>query len=77
MSLHPPLGPQLVLLVKDLIDNHRLNCVLLGKFQTENLEARFGQYRMLSDTNYLVSVKEVIQSEKNESEKSTEIVHEV
>ena len=64
----------LVLLVKDLLDNHKLN---LKKFQTDNLEARFGQYIMLSDTNYIVSVKEIIQSEKkNESEKYIEIVHE-
>ena len=39
-----------VLLVKDLLDNHKLNYVMLGKFQTDNLEAKFGQYRMLSGT---------------------------
>ena len=38
--------------------------MLLGKFQTDNLEDRFGQYRMLSGSNYLVSVNEVLQSEK-------------
>ena len=37
---------------------------MLGKFQTDNLEARFDQYRMLSVSNYLVSVNEVLQSEK-------------
>ena len=68
----------LVLLVKDLLDNNKLKYVILGRFQTNNLEARFGQYRMLSGTNYLVSVKEVIQSEKKKMKvKSPEIVHEV
>ena len=38
--------------------------MLLGKFQTDNFEARFGQYIMLSGSNYLVSVNEVLQSEK-------------
>ena len=38
--------------------------MLLGKFYTANLEAGFGQYIMLSGSNYLVSVNEVLQSEK-------------
>ena len=54
----------LILLIKDLLEQHKFNYVLLGKFQTDNLEARFGQYRMLSGSNYLVSVNEVLQSEK-------------
>ena len=54
----------LVLLVKYLLHHHKLQFVLLGKFQTDNLEARFGLYRMLSGSNYLVSVNEVLQSEK-------------
>ena len=54
----------LVLLVKHLLQHHKLSYVLLGKFQTDNLEARFGQYRMMCGTNYLVTVKEVLQSEK-------------
>ena len=37
--------------------------ILLDKFQTDNLESRFGLYRQLSGSNYLVSVKEVMQSE--------------
>ena len=53
----------LVRLVKDLLDNHKLNCAMLGKFQNDNLEARFGQYIMFSGTNYLVSVKDLIQGE--------------
>ena len=48
----------IVLLVKHLLEHHTLSYVLLGKFQTDNLEARFGQYRMMCGTNYLVTVKE-------------------
>ena len=54
----------LVILVKDLLDDHKLNYVMLGMFQTDNLEAGFSQYRMLSGTNYLVTVIEVIQRNK-------------
>ena len=54
----------LVLLVKYLLQHHKLRFVLFGKFQSDNLEARFGQYRMLSGSNYLVSVNEVLQREK-------------
>ena len=38
--------------------------VLLGKFQTDNLEFRFGQYRQMSRANYNVSVTEIMESEK-------------
>ena len=64
----------LVLLVNYLLDNAKWNYVMLGRFQPDNLETRFGQYIMLSGTNYLMSVKEVIQSERGKSEKSTEIL---
>ena len=50
--------------MKYLLQHHKLQFVLLVQFQTDNLEARFGQYRMLSGSNYLVSVNEVLQSEK-------------
>ena len=49
----------LVRLVKYLLQNHKLQFVLLGKFQIDNLEVLFGMYRMLSGSN-LVSVNEVI-----------------
>ena len=45
--------------------HHKLQIVLLGTFQIDTIEARFGQYRMLSGSNYLVSVNEVLPSEKN------------
>ncbi|XP_023225604.1 uncharacterized protein LOC111626460 [Centruroides sculpturatus] len=38
--------------------------VLLGKFQTDMLEAHFGQYRQMSGSNYHISVSEVIESER-------------
>ena len=56
--------------MKHLLEHHKLSYVLLGKFQTDNLEARFGQYRMMCGTNYLVTVKEVLQSVKKLKVKS-------
>lgn len=46
-----------------------LNCkqfkyVLLGKFQTDNLEFRFSQYRQMSGCNYHVSVQQLLEGEK-------------
>lgn len=38
--------------------------VLLGKFQTDDLEARFGQYRQMSGACYNISVKQVLESER-------------
>ena len=46
-----------------LCDLHR-QYVLLGKFQTDDLEFRFGQYRQMLGTNYNISVTEVMESEK-------------
>ena len=60
----------LVMLVKELLQVHKLRYVMLGKFQTDNLEARFGQYRTMSGCNYLVSVNEVMQNEKKLKVKS-------
>jgi len=42
----------------------QMNYVLLGKFQTDALEFRFGQYRRMSGTNYNVSVTQIMESEK-------------
>ena len=53
-----------VLLFTELFEQYELHYILTGKFQTDNLEARFGLYRMLSGSNYIVSVIEVLQSEK-------------
>lgn len=38
--------------------------VLSGKFQTDDLEGRFGQYRQLSGGNSLISVEEALQNER-------------
>lgn len=38
--------------------------VLLGKFQTDCLEDRFGKYRQLSGGNYHVSIRQIYESEK-------------
>ena len=60
----------LVHLIHYLLTDCDMSYVLLGKFQTDNLESRFGNYRQLSGSNYLVSVKEVLQSEKKLKVKS-------
>ena len=54
----------MVYMIHDLLNNNILDNILLGKFQTDNLESRFVQYRQLSGCNYLVSVAEVMQSER-------------
>ena len=38
--------------------------VLTGKFQTDNLESRFGQYRQLAGGHYNISVRQVFECEK-------------
>ena len=48
----------LVHLIHYLLKDCDMSYVLLGKFQTDNLDSRFGNYRQLSGSNYLVSVKE-------------------
>ena len=54
----------MVYMIHDLLNNNILDYILLGKFQTDNLESRFGQYRQLSCCNYLVSVAEMMQSDR-------------
>jgi len=41
-----------------------LHYVLLGKFQTNSLEARIGHYRQLSGGKYNISSRQVYESEK-------------
>lgn len=52
------------LLIHYLLGELKINYVLPGKFQTDNLEYRFSQYRQLSGGNYHVSVRQIIESEK-------------
>ena len=47
-------------LFTELFEQYELHYIFTGKFQTDNMEARFGIYRMLSGSNYLVSVIEVL-----------------
>lgn len=57
----------LTILSKYLLTELKLvnfNYVLLGKFQTDNLERRFGLYRRMSGCNYHISVTQVLESEK-------------
>ena len=54
----------LVKLSNYLFHDHNFDYILLGKFQTDPLEARFGQYRQMSGGNYNVSVTQVLESEK-------------
>jgi len=50
-------------IIKYLTNDLKLSYILLGKFQTDNLEARFGQYRQMSGACYHVSVKQILESE--------------
>ena len=43
-----------VILIKELLQHNVLKSILTGKFQTDQLESRFGHYRQLSCSNYLV-----------------------
>lgn len=45
---------------------HELNMryILTGKFQTDNLESRFGQYRQLAGSNYNISIRQIYECEK-------------
>ena len=38
--------------------------VLTGKFQTDNLENRFGQYRQMAGGNYNITITQVMESER-------------
>ena len=51
-----------LVMIRDLLQHHNLKYMLLSKFQTDNLECRFGLYRQLNGCNYLVSVKDVMYS---------------
>ena len=46
------------------IDELGSEYVLLGKFQTDSLEARFGQYRQLAGGKYGMSLRQVYECEK-------------
>ena len=50
-------------LIKDLL-NENYHYVLPVRFQSDPLEKRFSQYRQMSGGNFLVSLKEVQDTEK-------------
>ncbi|KAF8791338.1 hypothetical protein HNY73_006224 [Argiope bruennichi] len=41
-----------------------LDFILPGKFQTDNLESRFGLYRQMSGGNYHISIRQLFETEK-------------
>ena len=53
-----------VILIRELLQHNVLKSIITGKFQTDQWESRFGQYRQLSGSNYLVTVSNVLRSDK-------------
>lgn len=47
-----------------LLERHSFSFVLLGKFQSDPLEGRFGYYRQLSGGNFYISCRQLLQAEK-------------
>ncbi|GBN92749.1 hypothetical protein AVEN_151795-1 [Araneus ventricosus] len=54
----------LIDIANHIFKEHTPEYILLGKFQTDSLEARFGQYRQMSGGNYNVSCLQIFESEK-------------
>lgn len=54
----------LIRIIKVSLQKFNIKYILLGKFQTDNLEGRFGKYRNLSGNNYYVSFQNILESEK-------------
>ncbi|KAH6946072.1 hypothetical protein HPB50_011471 [Hyalomma asiaticum] len=54
---------ELIKLISYCLDDLGFDYVLLGKFQTDCLEERFGKYRQLSGSQYHVSIRQVFESE--------------
>ena len=44
-------------------DELHMTYILPGKFQTDNLESRFGEYRQLAGGNYNISVRQLFECE--------------
>ena len=47
-----------------LIENKGMSKVLLGKFSSDPIEKRFGQFRQLSGANFFISVRQLLDAEK-------------
>ncbi|KAH8039603.1 hypothetical protein HPB51_007803 [Rhipicephalus microplus] len=54
----------LIKLVAYCLEDLEFDYVLLGKFQTNCLEERFGKYRQLSGSQYRVSIRQIYESER-------------
>ncbi|XP_077492101.1 uncharacterized protein LOC144103021 [Amblyomma americanum] len=54
----------LVKVTRYCLDEMNFEYVLLGKFQTDCLEERFGKYRQLSGAQYHISIRQVYESER-------------
>ncbi|PSN30096.1 hypothetical protein C0J52_26283 [Blattella germanica] len=54
----------LVKLCEYLLNVKKFQYVMLGVFQTDELEKRFSRYRIMSGCNYNVSVQQIIESER-------------
>lgn len=57
-----------------LISNFDFNFVLTGKLLSDPIEKRFGYYRQLSGANNFVSIRQVLENEKNIRLVSSEIL---
>ena len=51
-------------LATHLLKNKGMNKVLLGKFSSDPIEKRFGQFRQLSGANFFISVRQLLDAEK-------------
>ena len=51
-------------LIDELIEKDMYDFVMVGRLQSDPLERRFSQYRQMSGSRFLVSLREVISSEK-------------
>ena len=55
-------------LVKHLQKKHGFSYILSGKFMSDLIEGRFGWYRQVNESNFYISVKQVLQAEKKNAE---------
>ena len=51
-------------MTKYCLEEFKIQCILPGKFQTDHLEARFGQYWQVSGDQYNTSIRQRIECEK-------------
>ena len=52
-------------ITKYCLEELKMQFILPGKFQTDHLEARFGQYQQLSGDQDNISIQQVFECEKN------------